>query len=96
MAQEILIHQKLAKIFVLSDMLIQEIDDPLMKPTRQTKTIQDKSRELQELLIPVIDKFYESSAVSKTTFFLRLQDKFNYIFEREFKTKNNIKRQLLR
>jgi hypothetical protein len=29
--------KKLAKIFVLTDLLIQEIDDPTRTPTKQTK-----------------------------------------------------------
>lgn len=75
--------KKLSKIFVLADLLVQEIDDPVMKPTKQTKEIQDKARELQTLLEPVLDKFYNKE-VKQTTFFTTLQNKFNYIFEKEY------------
>ena len=68
--------KKLSKIFVLSDLLIQEIDSPVLVPTNQTKEIQDKARELQILLEPVIDKFYNNTEVSKSTLFLTLQNKF--------------------
>ena len=75
--------KKLSKIFVLVDLLIQEIDDPVKKPTKETKKIQDKARELQNMLIPVIDKFY-TNEISKTTFFLTMQNKFEYIFNKEY------------
>ena len=77
--------KKLSKIFILTDLLIQEIDEPLMKPTKKTKQIQDKARELQELLEPVINKFYENDEVSKSVFFITMQNKFNYIFNKEYK-----------
>ena len=77
--------KKLAKLFVLNDLLIQEIDDPMVNVTDETKAIYDKSIELQELLIPVVDQFYESKIVSQSTFFLIMQEKFNYIFDKEYK-----------
>jgi len=77
--------KKLAKLFVLNDLLIQEIDDPMVNVTDETKAIYDKSIELQELLIPVVDQFYESKIVSQSTFFLIMQKKFNYIFDKEYK-----------
>jgi len=80
-----MMQKKLSKIFVLSDLLIQEIDDPVLVPTKETKKIQNKARELQELLEPVIDKFYENKNVRKTTFFITLQQKFNYIFNKNYK-----------
>lgn len=77
--------KKLSKILVLTDLLIQEIDDPVLTPTKQTKQIQDKARELQEMLNPVIDKFYSKKDISKSTFFYIMQNKFNYIFDKEYK-----------
>jgi hypothetical protein len=76
--------KKLSKIFVLVDLLVQEIDDPVMTPTKQTKEVQDKARELQRLLEPILDKFYENKDVKKSNFFITMQRKFNYIFEKEF------------
>jgi len=77
--------KKLSKIFVLVDLLIQEIDDPVKTPTKQTKIIQDKARELQELLEPVLSNFYNNKEVKKSTFFITMQNKFNYIFNKEYK-----------
>lgn len=77
--------QKLAKIFVLTDLLIQEIDDPVRVPSKQTKIIQDKAVELQNLLEPVLSQFYENKQVKQTTFFITMQNKFNYIFNKEYK-----------
>ena len=77
--------KKLSKIFVLVDLLVQEIDEPVMTPTKQTKQIQDKARELQALLEPVLSKFYDNQLVKKSTFFITMQNKFNYIFNKEYK-----------
>lgn len=77
--------KKLSKILVLVDLLIQEIDEPSLEPTKETKLIQDKGREFQSLLIPVLGRFYENKDVSKSILFTTLQNKFNYIFEKEYK-----------
>jgi len=76
--------KKLAKILVLTDLLITEIDEPIMTPTKETKILTDKAKELQCLLEPVLYRFYNGSP-SKTTFFIELQRKFNYIFDKEYK-----------
>lgn len=73
--------KKLAKIFVLTDLLITEIDEPTLTPTPETKRIQDKAKELQVLLEPVLERFYRKD----TIFFIELQRKFNYIFDKEYK-----------
>jgi predicted glycoside hydrolase/deacetylase ChbG (UPF0249 family) len=77
--------KKLSKIFVLVDLLVQEIDEPVMIPTKQTKEIQDKARELQTLLEPVLSKFYDNQSVKQSNFFQTMQNKFNYIFDKEYK-----------
>ncbi len=75
--------KKLSKIFVLVDLLVQEIDEPVMTPTKQTKEIQDKAKELQNLLEPVLSKFYDNQSVKQSNFFQTMQNKFNYIFDKE-------------
>ena len=77
--------KKLAKIFVLTDLLIQEIDDPTRTPTKETKLIQDKAKELQALLEPVLERFYQNKQVKQSAFFVTMQNKFEYIFNKEFK-----------
>jgi hypothetical protein len=77
--------KKLAKIFVLTDLLIQEIDDPTRTPTKESKAIQDKAKELQVMLEPVLDRFYDNKSVKESTFFQTMQNKFNYIFDKEYK-----------
>jgi len=77
--------KKLAKMLVLVDLLVQEIDEPVMTPTKQTKEIQDKARELQNLLLPVLSKFYENKTVRQSNFFQTMQNKFYYIFDKEYK-----------
>jgi hypothetical protein len=54
-------------------------------PTKQTKAIHDKAKELQSMLEPVLESFYKNKEVQKSTFFITMQNKFNYIFEKEFK-----------
>ena len=76
--------KKLATIFVLCDLLIQEIDEPVMTPTKQTKQIQDKARELQYLLEPVLTKFYDNQDVKRSTFFIEIQRKIKYNFDKAF------------
>lgn len=77
--------QKLMRIQICIDLLIQDIDDPVKTPTKQTKKLQDKLNEAQELLIPILDKFSESNAVKKTHYFQEVQQKFLYIIDREYK-----------
>lgn len=76
--------KKLAKLFVLVDLLVQEIDHKDRLPTKETKAIQDKAKELQQMLEPVLERFYNNNGVSSSTFFLILQNKFNYIFDKEY------------
>ena len=76
--------KKLAKLFVLVDLLVQEIDYKDRVPTKETKAIQDKAKELQQMLEPVLERFYNNNGVSSSTFFLILQNKFNYIFDKEY------------
>jgi len=77
--------KKLSKILILTDLLISEIDDPLLVPTKQTKKVMDKAKELQSLLIPIIDEFYNKKDVSKSVFFNIMFNKFEYIFNKEYK-----------
>ena len=77
--------KRLCKILVLSDLLVEEIDKSDAIPNKGTKLIQDRARDLQELLIPVVDSFYAQKEVSKTSLFLRLAEKFNYIFDKEYR-----------
>jgi ATP adenylyltransferase/5',5'''-P-1,P-4-tetraphosphate phosphorylase II len=76
--------KKLAKIFVLVDLLVQEIDYKDRVPTKETKAIHDKAKELQQMLEPILERFYDNNSVSSSTFFLILQNKFNYIFDKEY------------
>lgn len=77
--------KKIAKIFVLTDLLLQELDLENRVPTKETKAIKDKCKELIELLEPVLDRFYDNKEVQKSIFFTTLQRKFDYIFDKEYK-----------
>lgn len=73
---------KVGKIFCLTSLLIEEIDDPVRTPTKETKAIQDKARELQQMLEPVLERFYDNQNVTKSTFFTDLQNRINFIFNK--------------
>lgn len=77
--------QKLTRIFVLTSLLIDEIDDPTRTPTKQTKQIQDKAKELQGILEPVLERFYQSDDVRRSTAFKTIESKINYILNKEVK-----------
>jgi len=74
--------KKLAKILVLMELLTNEIDTPLIVPTKQTKSIHDDLKLFQKKIDPLIDKFYQGKGVSKSTLFLELQNKFEYNFKK--------------
>ena len=76
--------KRLAKIFVLVDLLVTELDAKDLTPTPQTKRIQDKGNELNELILPVLSRFYDGSP-KNSTFFITLAKKFDFIFEKEYK-----------
>lgn len=77
--------QKLTRIFVLTSLLIDEIDEPTRTPTKQTKEIQDKARELQSILEPVLERFYQSEDVRRSTSFKTIESKIYYILNKEVK-----------
>ena len=78
--------QKLTRIFVLTSLLIDELDGDVTKtPTKQTKEIQDKARELQSILEPVLERFYQSEDVRRSTAFKNIESKINYILNKEVK-----------
>ncbi len=77
--------QKLTRIFVLTSLLIDEIDEPTRTPTKQTKQIQDKAKELQSILEPVLERFYQSEDVRRSTAFKTIESKINYILNKEVK-----------
>lgn len=80
-----MIQKKIAKIFVLTDLLVQELDIENRVPTKETKLILDKAKEFQKVLEPILDRFYDNKEVQKSTFFITLQQKFDYIFNKEYK-----------
>ena len=73
--------KKLAKIFVLTDLLITELDEGL---TEQGKEIQNKAKDLLNTLEQVNEQFYNGQG-GKTTLFIELQNKFNYNFDKVYK-----------
>ncbi len=77
--------KRLAKILVLMELLTGEIDTPLMIPTRQTKELFDDLKKLQKKIDPMLDRFYNSKGVSKSTIFNELAKKFEYNFNRVYK-----------
>ena len=77
--------KKLSKIFVLTDLLIQEIDEPPKVPTKSTKIMLDKAKALREDLLVILDGFYQEDHVRRSNFFITMQNKIEYIFQKEYK-----------
>ena len=75
--------KQLMKCVVLIDLLIQEIDISTEKPTSMALKLRERLGLSQETLIELLDDVYAKSNISKTTFFQTLQNKFNYILDRE-------------
>ena len=75
--------KQLIKCVVLIDLLIQEIDISTEKPTSMALKLRERLGLSQETLIELLDDVYAKSNISKTTFFQTLQNKFNYILDRE-------------
>ena len=75
--------KQLIKCVVLIDLLIQEIDISTEKPTSMALKLRERLGLSQETLIELLDDVYAKSNISKTTFFQTLQNKFNYILDRQ-------------
>ena len=77
------------------DLYIQEVDNILDKKKQDklkevSDNILNKAKELQELMLPLFDEIYKDSTVSKSLFFIDLQEKFDYSVDfsiKHFKTK---------
>lgn len=79
------VQRKLTKFLIGANLIIEAADHPDHTPTKQTKQIQDKARELQELIMPMVDRFYENNQVLKSTVFMTIENKVNYIINKEIK-----------
>ena len=80
-----MIQKKLLKLLVLTDILIQEIEDDTLEMNDTTKEIHNKLNELNKLFLPILDKFYENKQLQKSTISQDIQKKFYYNIDREFK-----------
>jgi hypothetical protein len=80
-----MIQNKLMRIFVLSDMLVQELD-PLVGqvPKPETIKIQETFKKCILELEPIIERFYNSE-VEKSIIHIELQNKIDYIFKKTLK-----------
>lgn len=79
-----MLQSKLAKLLVLTDIFINEIEDDTLKMNNTTKEIHKKLHELKPVFLTILDEFYKSDNVSRTTFYNTLSDKFEYNYKREF------------
>jgi len=75
--------EQLIKCVVLIGLLIQEIDTVTEKPTSMALKLRERLGLSQETLTELLDDVYAKSNISRTTFFQTLQNKFNYILDRE-------------
>ena len=76
--------RKLVRIFanVLSLTVDLEMDD--VKQTEDNKLTIEKCKDLLEHIDPILNKFFESAAVSSSTFFNVFPEKIEYIVNKEY------------
>ena len=77
--------KELSRCFVLIDLLIQEIDSVTDKPLDVTTLLRERLELTQESLIEIFEDVYDKSNIKRTNFFQTIQQKLNYILERESK-----------
>jgi hypothetical protein len=80
-----MIQNKLMRIFVLSDLLVQELD-PLVGqvPKPETIKIQETFKKYIAELEPILERFYNSE-VEKSIIHIDLQNKIDYVFKKNLK-----------
>jgi len=80
-----MLQNKLMRIFVLSDLLVQELD-PLVGqvPKPETIKIQETFKKCLLELEPIIDKFY-SKQIERSIIHVELQNKIEYVFRKNLK-----------
>jgi len=74
--------KKLAKKFCLTDLLITELDSENL--TEEAKELKQKAADFLAVLEKTNEKFYAGGG-GKTTFFLELQEKINYVFDKVYR-----------
>lgn len=79
------LQNKLYKILVLTDMLIQEFDQPCIIPTKQGKKLINEANSYKEVLITTLDDFYKNDRLFKSDILQTLTNKLDYIIKRELK-----------
>jgi len=82
--QEIKEQKKLNRLLLLTDMFIQEIDEEGLELKETTLTLKNKLEEVNEILLPILDRFYQNKKVRKTLFYSDVMKSFDYTFNRHF------------
>jgi hypothetical protein len=81
-----MINKKLFKMLILTDVYIQEIEDDTLEMNDITKAVNIKLKEVNELLLPILDKFYHNNVkLRRSTISQDIQDKLNYNIDRVLK-----------
>tara|TARA_R110000796_G_scaffold97429_2_gene204445 strand:- start:18704 stop:18964 length:261 start_codon:yes stop_codon:yes gene_type:complete len=81
-----MIQKKLFKMLILTDVYIQEIEDDTLEMNDITKAVNIKLKEVNELLLPILDKFYDNNVkLSRSTISQDVQKKLNYNIDRVLK-----------
>ena len=73
-------------MLILTDVYIQEIEDDTLEMNDITKAVNIKLKEVNELLLPILDKFYHNNVkLRRSTISQDIQDKLNYNIDRVLK-----------
>ena len=80
--------KNLHRLAIKVEMLSLEIDEQDIETNESTVKLKDRLDNINEILLPIIDTFYKNKKISRSTFHKECQNKFEYIFNREFKRIN--------
>jgi len=81
--EELKLQMQFGKILVFSHLLLETLDDPIKNPTKETKEIINKLKDLENSLEKLSDKF-NIKEVQGSTFYLKLQEKILFNFKKAY------------
>ena len=81
--QEKEIQMKFGIFKALTDILLDTLDDPLKVPTKETKSLIDKLKNIQPDIEKLNEKF-NTNATQRTIFFIEIQNKILFIFKKAY------------
>ena len=79
------LQKKLYKILLLTDLLVQEFETPSTTPTKLGKELIQEAEDYKDKLLVILDKFYNNKSLVKSDIVQVLENKLDYIINKELK-----------